>query len=618
MNEALANALDVMDAKVDESISAVMERGGSITANAGLVHLPDAIRSIPSGDTSLYFHTDNTSAYKKTVPSGAQSKTSIVSVGGKTRVITGANLFPYAAANGKRVSLEVDAQEQSVGSVLLPKGSYRFSAWLTADIEDDVVEPQFGAAVNVYSDPTQGWVGNGSFFTISEPTYIVPWVGAYTYNGTPEITVTKTMGGATTSLDLSYKQSITIPVGGSCDIRIKTNTRVKVTVPGGFENRADEEFILTKGEYLYWWQNANNEPLTVNITVEQYIPGYIDATFYPMVYSVPNEDELHIIPEYVPYGEHLAPTPVTEISSEHNTYVTNQCLEATETGYVYDGGHLSLVTWDNEHGDGYYKFNLINKPEGSKATVLLYQYDDFLGAYGEGEKFYFNPNASYWASTQIEGVALGEVIYPMFYKATDDVVAQNYCAYQKTTTLSSRLIDTVAIPDAVKSDARWGHGVVDWNKKAYANTYDFNSKTYTKNVSDVIVLDGVTNKCTGKQGKRFYFNPVGTIDTANTALKVTRLNPVRWGTNDFDCWIEGALVVIMPFESQKEANEWLKTNPIELVYALANPIVTTITDDSYKPPKMITTEAGGSIVFKNTAEEAVPSEVKYLINMGEV
>lgn len=60
---------------------AILDRGGNITATAGLKDLPEAILNIPA-DTSLAFLIDEETAYEKTVPENAEEYALLKSVGG--------------------------------------------------------------------------------------------------------------------------------------------------------------------------------------------------------------------------------------------------------------------------------------------------------------------------------------------------------------------------------------------------------------------------------------------------------------------------------------------------------------------------------------------------------
>lgn len=94
---------------------AILGRGGEISATAGLKDLPEAIYKIPA-DASLAYRSDDSVAYQKIVPSGAEEYAQVAKVGGMTYKIEtklldtkvtelvseGANLipFPYLLKSG--------------------------------------------------------------------------------------------------------------------------------------------------------------------------------------------------------------------------------------------------------------------------------------------------------------------------------------------------------------------------------------------------------------------------------------------------------------------------------------------------------------------------------------
>lgn len=84
---------------LQQTRKAILGRGGTLTATAGMKDFPNAIFNIPA-DASLAYYTDDTTAYKKTVPSGAEEYAQIKSVGGMTRVEYSPNFLEGAGVNG--------------------------------------------------------------------------------------------------------------------------------------------------------------------------------------------------------------------------------------------------------------------------------------------------------------------------------------------------------------------------------------------------------------------------------------------------------------------------------------------------------------------------------------
>ena len=194
--------------------------------------------------------------------------------------------------------------------------------------------------------------------------------------------------------------------------------------------------------------------------------------------------------------------------------------------------------------------------------------------------------------------------------------------------------ETVAIPDALKDDASWGHSYND-----DVNTYNFTEKAYTKAVN-FIELDGVTagKKFSGSEVignvRRMTISSLPKIRNSSTATESVDFNVTYFkpqalyavGKAHFYVTSTGTTAIFIccippEYDTFEKGNKWLaemKKNgtPIRLVYPLAEPTITTIGSDIPKP-FLFKTEAGGEIVFENTDKEAVPSSVKYLIDIGE-
>jgi hypothetical protein len=67
----------------------------------------------------------------------------------------------------------------------------------------------------------------------------------------------------------------------------------------------------------------------------------------------------------------------------------------------------------------------------------------------------------------------------------------------------------------------------------------------------------------------------------------------------------------------EKATAWLAENPVEMVYALKEPIVTTV-DIDLETPVIIEVQASGTIVCENNAKAEVPSSITYLLKEDSV
>jgi hypothetical protein len=172
----------------------------------------------------------------------------------------------------------------------------------------------------------------------------------------------------------------------------------------------------------------------------------------------------------------------------------------------------------------------------------------------------------------------------------------------------------------VKDDASWGNGFSytrDGVTSFVSNEYDFNAKEYTRYIPEKVILDGTTGHCFTDTDvidgvRRMHFKLQGTCkDFASviaTNFKTKYANAVG------NVYLDGNnAYFFLPsnITTVADANKWLAENPIEMVYALAEPIVTTIDDDSLTP-RFVKVEGGGEIVFENEAKADVPSSIKYV------
>ena len=575
MNANIDTQLNAMLANRNAINEAINLRAGEtlINADAGLTDAPEAILSIPTDSNTLYYKTDDASAYEKLVPRGAQPMTQLISVGGMTRVDKSPNLLPFMATG--QYYITAPPNWYNFVDVTIPAGTYRITYNLTQDGEDAAGDSSF---VNAYygsyvdsSDSVE--VKSGDVFTITEEKFF-------------------------------YFQAICFSDAGN--------------------------------SYDYLIRDA-------------------------MLYAVPDESEKHIKP-FVKYYEHLVPTPVTEIVSEGKNILPDT---------VYD-----INNWQEQESGSINKvFNLEIPKEGLyviSAQELTHEHCYLYLEKSTDGITYTNTNSSYSGTGYLENgyFITNNGIFPRYFEHKEgykwrlwlyganqeyldavkgiqieyvapDASKPPFPSPTKYAPYHAEPLDTIAIPEVVKSDAMWGYGVK--GKKAVTgtydiveayNTYDYNTREYTKRVSDIITLDGSKVKFTwySSSGQLTFSLPgLGlpapiVAPNGSTALISSHFNPAMWGTNDYDCWLTSdSFICRLPsnITSFNEANEWLKEqaandNPVTIQYALAEPIVTTIDDDSYTPPKFIRTEAGGTITFENEAKEAVPSSVKYLIDLGEI
>jgi hypothetical protein len=90
-NYDLTTEVEKLEENLRQTRKAILGRGGEISATAGMQDFPSVIFNIPA-DASLAYYTDDTTAYRKIVPSAAEEYTPIQSVGGMTRKVVSPNL----------------------------------------------------------------------------------------------------------------------------------------------------------------------------------------------------------------------------------------------------------------------------------------------------------------------------------------------------------------------------------------------------------------------------------------------------------------------------------------------------------------------------------------------
>lgn len=140
------------------------------------------------------------------------------------------------------------------------------------------------------------------------------------------------------------------------------------------------------------------------------------------------------------------------------------------------------------------------------------------------------------------------------------------------------------IPQAVQALDGYGESIND----SVCNYIDFGRKQFVKCV-DKIVIDGVTNKATAvhQYSNGYYYAtitlPKDSINGTTEVLKIAQFTEAS-SVNPGNAYITAAgktLVLVNPDQSLTTAamwNTWLGENPIDVVYALATPEVTDISN----------------------------------------
>ena len=636
MNRNIADELRDNALHLRNSRYAIIDRGGTIASDAGWKDVSEAIMFLPT-DVSVSVAATESNSYKVPVPTNSQSVARIESVGGNTRVVPETNLLTEAKRGGIKWSVNINNQENYFNQMLQP-GSYRFFAKVETDIpaDDDVIKYDFGADVNDYGYTGSGWIPSGAYIHLTEPMYIVPWVGAYTI-GDPNVTITQSGGSGPKDLPLGVDNQITIGAGSGdsptfCTININTNTRVKVVVSRqSFEGGMGDEFFINKGEHSFTWANTQSEDILVEIKV--FVPlETLDVTFYPMVYAVPDDSTEYIRTEYEPYTEHIVPTPVTEIVSKGANlwndvaYLQSHGFELQSDGMWLGDAQWETIFTNDEQREGQisvsYTIELLSI-EGTNNYYPIFFYVHYADGTSEQKAplAYNSTGVQYKRGTSSAGKIVTKIVWGKSQNATfkiKDIMINWGDSPAPYKPYSAEPIDTVAIPEAVKNDAGWGHGFtstqdgVVW--KAY-NEYDYSTKTYTQYVPEREILNGsdghkFTETSLIGSVRRFHYKLKGNCQN-NYSVKATRFKTNYANTEGCVYLYKASAYFMLPsnITTVTQANEWLRKNPVEMVYALAEPIVTTI-DESTE--KFINVEGGGEIVLENDAKAAVPSTITFI------
>ena len=629
-DELRDNAVHLRNAR-----NAIIGRGGTIASNAGWKDVPEAVLFIPN-DASVAISATESNAYKVPVPTTSQGVARIDALGGNTRIVPGVNLINWADRFGYAVKPRVNDQEDYYSIDTIPSGRYRLYIDARPTIEDDCISLGYG-----FTTDMSVFYSSGDYIELNANSTIYAWCGASTWNSA-DPNISAMFNGTPIALDKTH----TLTIGGaSADgtpdfgyVTIATNTRVKVSLSHEFTNASEKgkTFIVGKGNYTFYWENAEvGTDLIATITLSHEIPYSVEARVYPMIYAVPDDSVEYILTEYEPYTEHLVPTAVTEIVSKGaNLWDDVAYLKSNgftlQTDEFWSGKHQwNTIYTNSEQKEGQitisYTAELLTV-EGSNTYYPIFFYFNYTDGTQE-QKAYMNYNAvgvKNLVGTSNANKTVAKIVWGASQACTlkiKDIMINWGDSAAPYKPYSAEPIDTVAIPDAVKNDAGWGHGftyVQDNITYNANNAYNFADKTYTKEIVKII-LDGSegrrfistdTMSAGGKDVRRFLF-PIDGRCKNNTAVKATRFI-TSYNTVEGRVYLYGYRAIFMlpsNITTLGEGNNWLKENPVEMVYAVESPTITTIDD---APDKYINVEGGGEIVLKNNAEAAVPSTITFI------
>ena len=126
---SITSRIGALEKSLRSSRKAVLGRGGEISLAAGYKDLPEAIYKIPA-DASLAYRSDDSVAYRKVVPSGAEEYAQVAKVGGMT----------YKCKNLTNAGT-VQVNESAYVNISLSAGTtYYLSTYITSDDTDNTNE----------------------------------------------------------------------------------------------------------------------------------------------------------------------------------------------------------------------------------------------------------------------------------------------------------------------------------------------------------------------------------------------------------------------------------------------------------------------------------------------
>ena len=232
------------------------------------------------------------------------------------------------------------------------------------------------------------------------------------------------------------------------------------------------------------------------------------------------------------------------------------------------------------------------------------------------------------------GKTVNATVYPMFNYGTTAKPYEPYfkgLRHAKVTQFVSRdgeenIIDTFEIPEEIQSLHGYGLGVdVGVANEIYSNEIAVNIETNKKEYRaycEEIIIDGSEGRLHTSGG----YKNCWCIDYRNKPR-----NKIMMGVTDKYKYLTGLsgtddgaylritqdlLIRDARFTDTATAQDILSKNPVTVVLAFQEPIVTDVSD-KFPEDNFIKVEGGGTIVAVNEYDFAVPSEIEYQIKEAE-
>ena len=355
--------------------------------------------------------------------------------------------------------------------------------------------------------------------------------------------------------------------------------------------------IPEDGEYTFgWWCHTNATSQTIsNIMLNE------GSTALP----------------YEPYFDGLRSAPVTAVESVG----ANLFDGIWEKGFINASGNVATDSGLYWRTKNYIytpsEFVISSVSRTTISSVYVVSYDNEMN-YIRQTRFYSSlsnvtysslPENTRYIRMYVELKASTNDISTVFtdVKVELGTIATPYTPYFK------RIFE---IPEAVQALGGYGWGV---NESIY-NYIDYEKKQFVKRVEKV-VFDGsadenITIGMLGTEFTLFKFGISGAYNYSPAIINQDVPYKVSFNANDAHFYVnEGEVLFVLSNSIATDVatlKTYLASNPIEVIYELAEPIVTDISDilplDNY-----IEVEGGGSVTMVNEHEYAVPSAITYQI-----
>lgn len=559
---------------------AILGRGGEISLTAGLKDLPNAIMNIPA-DASLAFYEDDEVAYRKTVPSGAEEYALVKSIGGMSykseNLIDDKNTYPtnigdytincqdgiYTVnGNGESGSFAV-----RLSYIDLNKGTYYLMANNGKTI--DKFSAEFSMGLYLHSLAGEE----------------VAFVEFDTVNSFKTITIEE---------DGTYEVSIGYANNSDPDNPVIVNIDNFTFTPKlvnfeGFRHSKVTE-LVSKGANLI--NDTNSYPKTV---------GGVTIDFKDGVYTL--------------NGVCTATAGFTLQSGLTLPSGTYTLMTHTPEAPI-NSPHYLLRVSNNDYSQSF--FVSYNKIDGSATYTLTtdtFKIESQVRAGEEYNNFVFKPM-----------LVNGDGIVP-------------FKPYVGT-------LDTLEIPEEARNRCEgYGHGAITIingvvQDTAY-NAIEFASDgvKYRQNVTGEVTLTGKNSWSFHKESENYisfsaskiYLSPKMET-TVYAPIMCPNFDVIPWADIALDrefLWYYTSAIGICVSKTKLEAygeltdNEskrnafkaWLNDNPVTVIYKLANPIETDITE-YFARDNFLKVEGGGSTTPINEHKNAVPTTIKYTLKVG--